>query len=40
MAGLISAAGRNVVKARWDRYNRNHPDKLKAKSARGKKAAK
>jgi hypothetical protein len=32
------AASPKAVKARWDKYSRHHPGKLKAKLAKGKKA--
>jgi hypothetical protein len=39
-ASELSAAGRKAIKARWDAYYKAHPEKLKAKLAKGKKAAK
>jgi hypothetical protein len=36
----LSAAGSHAVKARWDKYYRDHPEKLKAKLAKRKKAPK
>lgn len=36
----LSAAGSNAVNARWAKYYRLHPEKLKAKLAKGKRAAK
>ena len=36
----LSAIGRKAIKARWDAYYKLHPEKLKAKLAKGKKAAK
>ena len=34
----LSDAGRKAVKARWDAYYKLHPEKLKAKLAKRKKA--
>ena len=36
----LSAAGSKAIKARWDAYYKAHPEKLKAKLEREKKAAK
>lgn len=34
----LSAAGSKAAKARWEAYYRLHPEKLKAKLAKGRKA--
>ena len=36
----LSAAGSKAIKARWDAYYKEHPEKLKAKLEREKKTAK
>ena len=35
-ADELSAAGSNAVRARWEKYYRLHPEKLKAKLAKGR----
>jgi hypothetical protein len=36
----LREASSKAARAKWDKYYREHPDKLKAKLAKGKKATK